>query len=60
MIKEMSLFHRQAHKRHRRSDSFHQKQVRFFCILFVLLAALFIAGMLMLISRSPASAPLIH
>jgi hypothetical protein len=60
MIQEMSLLNRKAHKRHKRSPSFHQKQVRFFVVLLSLLAMLFITGLIWLISQGPASRPLFH
>jgi len=47
-------------KRHKRSDSFHQKQVRFFMILCGFLSALFIAAIIWLLSRGPASLPIIR
>jgi len=57
---EMSLLnphHHKTHKRHKRSDSFHQKQVRFFCFLLGLVAVLLIVGLIWLLNRSPASLP---
>jgi hypothetical protein len=57
---DMPLSHPKAHKRHKRSDSFHQKQIRFFSILLGLAAILLVAVLMWLLSRSPASPPLIH
>jgi hypothetical protein len=56
----MSLFNRKHHKRHKRSDSFHQRQIRFFIILFGLGSFLFIAWILWLLNRGPAALPIIR
>jgi len=51
----MSQPARNSRRKPSRRDSFHQRQMRFFAILFGVLVFLFIAVLLYILNRSPAS-----
>jgi dolichyl-phosphate-mannose--protein O-mannosyl transferase len=54
----MAADKKSSRKKNSRRDSFHQRQIRFFSILFGLVVVVFIVGILWFISRSPGAAPL--